>query len=258
MHCSDGRAFHSRTGGCSCAFAGVYSPFVAGIISVISKITADLLFPPQCALCDAGGTPLCDPCAEALQRADGQRCHRCWMPLGAAAICRHCIDVPPAFSSIRAAYVMEGGARRLAHELKYEGLTSLAAPMARLMHDAVEVSSIDVVAAVPLHRGRERSRGYNQAHELARHLAALVALPCDSRALRRTRDTEPLAKTMHREERRAIVAGAFAAPPERVEGRRVLLVDDVVTTGATLDACARTLLDAGAAEVRCATWARAD
>jgi predicted amidophosphoribosyltransferase len=76
--------------------------------------------------------------------------------------------------------------------------------------------------------------------------------------MRRTRDTEPLAKTMRREERRAIVAGAFAARPDRVDGRRVLLVDDVVTTGATLDACARALLDAGAVEVRCLTWARAD
>ena len=236
----------------------VYSPVVTSIISGISKVAADLLFPPQCALCDAGGTLLCAACAESLPPADGPRCGRCWMPAAGAAICRHCIDAPPAFSSIRAAYVMDAGARRLAHELKYDGLTSLAGPMAHLMHAAVEVNGIDLVTAVPLHRGRERSRGFNQAHELARRFAALAAVPSDGRAVKRTRDTEPLAKTMHREERRAIVARAFAARRERVEGRRILLIDDVVTTGATLDSCSRALLDVGAKDVRCVTWARAD
>jgi ComF family protein len=231
---------------------------VANVLSGISKIAADLLFPPSCALCDAGGALLCDACADALPRADGHRCERCWMPIGRDAICQHCIETPPAFTSIRAAFAMEDGARRLAHELKYDGLTSLAEPMARLMHAAVAIADVDIVVAVPLHRGRERSRGFNQSHELARHLAELAGLPCEGHAMRRTRDTEPLAKTMHREERRAIVEGAFAARAERVDGRRMLLVDDVVTTGATLDACARALLEAGAAEVRCVTWARAD
>ena len=231
---------------------------MANVIGGITRIAADLLFPPACALCDAGGTLLCDACATALPRADGRRCDRCWMPVSHGVVCRHCVDNPPAFASTRAAYVMDGGARRLAHELKYDGLTSLAEPMARLMADAAPVHGIDLIVGVPLHRGRERSRGFNQSHELARHLAALAGVPCDASAVRRTRDTAPLAKTMHREERRAIVEGAFSARRERVEGRRVLLVDDVVTTGATLDACARALLDAGAVEVRCVTWARAD
>jgi ComF family protein len=231
---------------------------MASLVGGISRIAADLLFPPSCALCDAGGTLLCDACAAAMPRADGRRCDRCWMPVSRGGLCRHCIEARPAFASIRAAYVMEDGARRLAHELKYDGLTSLAEPMARLMSDAAPIGEVDLLVGVPLHRGRERSRGFNQSHELARHLAALAGVPCDAGAVRRRRDTEPLAKTMHRDERRAIVDGAFAARQARVEGRRVLLVDDVVTTGATLDACARSLLDAGAVEVRCVTWARAD
>ncbi len=99
---------------------------------------------------------------------------------------------------------MEEGARRLAHELKYEGLTSLAGPMAALM--AGPALPADIVMPVPLHRRRERSRGFNQATELAKHLARTKGLPLDAGALLRVRDTAPLAKTMHREERQAIVA----------------------------------------------------
>lgn len=180
------------------------------------------------------------------------------MPLARGAVCLHCAERQPAFLSVRAAFVMEGGARRLAHELKYEGMTSLAEPMALLMAPLVDPEVTDLVVPVPLHRGRERRRGYNQAALIAKHLAASAELPSDGRAIRRIRPTTPLAKTMRRDERRAIVEGAFAAEPGRVTGRRVLLIDDVVTTGATLDVCAEALLAAGAADVSCLTWARAD
>ncbi len=228
------------------------------ILERVSRLGLDLLFPPQCAICGRGGTLLCDRCAAVLPLADGSRCERCWVPMRDGALCHHCVAQPPAFVSLRAAFVMDGDARRLAHELKYEGLTSLAEPMAALMAEEIDMSGADLVVPVPLHRRRERARGYNQAAALVRHLAVAAGLPAEMRAARRVRDTAPLAKTMHRDERRAIVAGAFTADRRRVEGRRVLLVDDVVTTGATLDACARALLAAGAASVRCATWARAD
>jgi ComF family protein len=128
--------------------------------------------------------------------------------------------------------------------------------MAALMATALDAEDIDLMVPVPLHWRRERSRGYNQSRELARQLSPLLGLPVEAKAARRTRATAPLAKTMHREERRRIVAGAFAARPEMVAGRNILLVDDVVTTGATLDACASALMDAGAKIVRCVTWAR--
>lgn len=230
---------------------------MAKLIEDLSRIAADLLFPAQCALCDAGGLPLCAACVDALPCAGGERCDRCWTPVSGETLCSHCQAVPPAFSSIRAAFVMDAGARRLVHELKYEGLTSLAAPMAALMAPLLPPQQSQILIPVPLHGSRERARGYNQSAELARHLSRIAGVACDPRALRRTRNTEPLAKTMHRDERRAIVAGAFAARRERVGGRRVVLVDDVVTTGATLDACARVLLDAGAADVCGITWARA-
>lgn len=162
------------------------------------------------------------------------------------------------FASLRAAFVMDGGARRLTHELKYGGLTSLAEPMGRLMCQHLGESDADLVVPLPLHPSRERTRGYNQAALLAREIARHAGLPFDPAAVRRVRATTPLVKTMHREERLAIVRGAFSARRDSVDGRAILLVDDVVTTGATLDACSEALLAAGAAGVRCLTWARAD
>lgn len=229
------------------------------MISRAGRIALDLLFPPKCALCGAHETLLCDICASLLPATAGDRCEQCWMPVVAgAAVCPHCLAEPPTFAQVRAPYVMAAGARELAHQLKYEGLTSLAEPMARLMADAADIALADVIVPVPLHPGRERSRGYNQAAELARHLGVHAGRPVETRAVRRVRDTAPLARGMHRDERRAIIAGAFRADESRALDRRILLVDDVVTTGATLDACARALLDAGAASVRCLTWARAD
>ncbi len=152
---------------------------------------------------------------------------------------------------------MEEGARQLVHQLKYQGLSALGEPMAALMTNSLDFDC-DLVVPVPLHRGRMRSRGYNQSALLGGHFARAVGLSFDAGAARRIRATKPLAKSMHRDERRAIVAGAFAGRPERVDGRRILLVDDVVTTGATLDACATALLEAGAAAVDCLTFARAD
>lgn len=223
-----------------------------------SRVALDLLFPPRCAICRAGGTMLCPDCIADLPPADGRRCERCWMPVARATLCPDCTESPSAFVSTRAAYVMDGAARRLAHELKYEGMTALAEPMARLMFELFGTEAIDAVAPVPLHRSRVRSRGFNQAEELAKHIAGYAGLPFAKRAARRVRATAPLVKTMHREERTAIMRGAFEAEPAHVEDKRVLLVDDVVTTGATLDSCAEALRSAGAREVRCITWARAD
>jgi ComF family protein len=228
------------------------------IVSKATRVAADLLFPAQCALCGRMGDMLCGACAAELPRAVHPRCHRCWLPRRFPGSCRHCIEHVPAFSQLRAAYVMDDGARRLAHELKYEGMTALAEPMALRMLEEFAVSDADLVVPVPLHRSRERARGYNQAAMLARQIAKLTGIDADERAARRVRDTAPLVKTMHRDERLAIMRGAFEARRERVEGRRILLVDDVATTGATLDSCARALRDAGARDVRALTWARAD
>lgn len=232
---------------------------MGNVLERASRAAIDLLFPAQCTLCGTAGALVCAQCVDALPPADGRRCVRCWTSLARHEACGNCGERMPVFASLRAAYVMEEGARSLVHQLKYNGLSALAPPMAMLMVATVRTDGDpDLVVAVPLHRGRQRSRGYNQAAALGRDVARASGLAFDAGAMRRTRATAPLARTMRRDERRAIVEGAFTADRRRVDGRSILLIDDVVTTGATLDVCAEALLAAGAVRVTCMTFARAD
>lgn len=232
-------------------------PAPASLLDRASRLALDLLFPPQCALCRTGGAALCDLCVATLPLASEPRCEICWDDLKAGSICRHCEEAPLAFEQVRAPYEHADGARELVHLLKYDNLTSLAEPMAREMLPLADDAACDLIVPIPLHGSRLRSRGYNQAALLAKHLARDLNLPLVAKAARRTRATKPLAQSMDRHERRRIVAGAFTADPARVGGRRILLIDDVVTTGATLDECASALRTAGATTVRALTFVRA-
>jgi ComF family protein len=150
--------------------------------------------------------------------------------------------------------------REAVHALKYNHLSALARPMAAPMAAYLEAEAlpVDIVVPVPLFGRRQRLRGYNQSALLAREVTRLLGLPLAERGLGRRRDTLPQARSVDAEARRRNVAGAFVGEKRRVEGRRVLLVDDVMTTGATLDACAQALRQAGAASVWALTFARED
>ncbi len=227
------------------------------LLARTSRIALDLLFPPQCAVCRAAGSVLCAYCIAVLRLAEGPRCERCWDDLKRGSLCRHCLDTPPAFESVRAAFAFDDTSRQLVHLLKYDGLTSLAEPMGRLMASQVVAGSVDLIVPVPLHARRQRSRGYNQATLLARQIARETGLALDPKAARRVRATKPLAQSMDRDERRSIVEGVFESVSDGVEGRSILLVDDVVTTGATLQACSLALKQSGAASVRAVAFVRA-
>ena len=148
----------------------------------------------------------------------------------------------------------------LVRALKYRGATALAEPMAKSLASTVGSYGIDadVIVPVPLSGMRRRTRGYNQAEELARALGRRLDMAVWPSALERRRDTPPQARSADAEERRRNVAGAFHANDPDIAGRRVLLVDDVTTTGATLAACATALKTAGARSVRALTFARED
>jgi predicted amidophosphoribosyltransferase len=212
---------------------------------------ADFLFPPRCAVCAADGALLCDDCRAAFTPAAPPRCARCWNPSDdpAAAICARCRLNPPPLRSLRAAFVFQGAARRAVLAVKYQHLTATAAPMLEGADLTDLPPDVDLVTAVPMPGGRRRRRGYNQAAVFGRLLAERLGRPFDERALRRRRRTPQQVRQPNRAARLANVRGAFAADPGRVDGRAVLVVDDVTTSGATLNACAEVLLAAGAAAV---------
>jgi len=164
------------------------------------------------------------------------------------------------FDRLRSFGAFDGALRELIHLFKYGGVVPLATPLASLLgivvHNEPTLAAVDVVVPVPLHPRRQRLRGYNQAEYLARKLANQLALPLDARSFVRIRDTASQTGLTPRQ-RRENVRGAFAVRARSpFDAKRILLVDDVCTTGATLNACARTLKRAGASEVQAVTLAR--
>lgn len=217
---------------------------------------ADLFFPQRCVGCERRASDLlCRNCFEALPHVGRPVCARCGMPTAFETfVCDACKGVDFGFESARAPLRYEGVGEEVVHALKYRGYTRvverLAAPLMLGVLDPGE--RFDAVVPVPLHRSRLRRRGFNQAELLARGVAAGLNTPVSDklRSVRRTRDQVDLSAA----ERRANVEGAFAVR-ERVRGR-ILLVDDVFTTGATTSECAETLLRGGAEEVHAVSLCR--
>jgi ComF family protein len=218
----------------------------------------DLVYPPRCAACGepAGDGPFCEVCAGAVDPVP-PGCGRCGQP-GPDVLCGACHAAPPAFDAVRAGGLLGGPLADAIHALKYRNRPALARPLGAWLAARAPLASGAVVVSVPLARGRRVERGYDQAALLADHLArAAGAGPRRLRAvLRRVRETPPqVGRT--RAERARNVAGAFEARPA-VAGKDVVLVDDVVTTGATADAAAAALRRAGARSVVVVALARAE
>jgi ComF family protein len=218
----------------------------------------DVLLPRDCSAC-AAPLPLgharivCDACWRTFRMPVDTLCARCGIPLPLASTCTACVVHPPAYDLARSLglYLAHGGGlnplARAVRALKFHGhrgvATALGAPLARL----VPLPRAGIVVPVPLHPSRLRERGYNQAAILARAVGRCARLPTRLRGLVRRRPT-PSQAHLDAAARRANLAGAFTA---RVPfgGADVVLVDDVLTTGATADACARALRAAGAAQI---------
>ncbi len=211
----------------------------------------DALFPRRCAGCGDGPWPFCPRCLADLVPLGRPRCERCGVSSSrAVASCRHC--PPPSIAQARAAFSFEGPARAAIHRLKFAGWRPVAEALGAAMAEAWDLEA-DVLTWVPLSRRRRAARGFDQAQALGRVVARRVELPIVG-LLRRSRDAGTQARRGGRE-RRLAMHGAFEARAEVPE--RVLLVDDVLTTGATAGACAEALLAAGARRVLLLTAARA-
>lgn len=229
---------------------------------MVARAVLALVLPPRCPGC--GGTVsdtgrFCRACWGDLDFIGPPWCAACNVPFdgdrGDQATCAACLRQPPLHAGIRAAVAYGPVARRVALRLKYGGRTAYAGVAAALMLRHLPADA-DLLVPVPLHRWRAWRRGYNQAGLLAMALARRSGTRCEVAALHRWRPTVPL-KGLGRRERRRVLAGVIRARPgAAIAGRHVVLVDDVVASGATVDACTAALLKAGAARVTVLAWAR--
>jgi len=234
---------------------------------------ASVLLPAGCRICDqlmphASRVPICDECLASFEPLPRKVCESCGSPQRAFNIqedsrylCPACQNKTYAFHRARSFAFYDRAMVRAILLLKFERMEPLAAWFAARLAEKVaqegELLRADVIVPVPLHRLRQKERGYNQADLIARALAKRLRLPREPVLLMRTRP-RPDKRVLSLEERWASVRGAFATRPgSQVDNRRVLLVDDVMTTGATLDACSRALREAGAKTVLGLTVARA-
>jgi ComF family protein len=220
-------------------------------VTKLKRIALDLLFPQWCVGCGREGDYICHACRQLLLTITPPLCPRCGRPQPEGVLCPGCVNWQAEIDGIRSPFRFDGVMRQTIHELKYQNLRAIAVPLAELLHDYLRENPMpgEVLVPVPLHRKRWRERGYNQSTLLARELGRLIGLPVVDDCLVRRQHTPPQARTNSVGERRSNVAGAFNCSDQRLKGKQVLLIDDVATSGATLNACAGALKYAGAVSV---------
>jgi ComF family protein len=231
---------------------------------------ADLIFPPRCITCseileEHGPLPFCSRCAAGIRFIRSPLCPCCGIPFPVAEdqdhLCGECLANQRPYAVARAVGRYEDTLLKAIHLFKYRGKIGIGQVLGKIMACFAggiwDMHTFSVIIPVPLHRHRLRQRGFNQAVILARELAKRFSLPLDFMTLQRERFTAPQVG-MGREDRTVNVKGAFAVrKTERVAGRRILLVDDVCTTGSTIHECASVLIRAEAEAVAVLTLARA-
>ena len=229
--------------------------------SRLYRTLLDFALPPRCGGCGAivdDVDSFCAGCWRSLEFLSSGGCGRCGLPLKAtdAELCGACLAKPPRLDRIRAAVAYDDISRSIALRLKYGRKVALARTMSRYMAPLMGEYPEALLVTVPLHRSRLWRRGFNQSAIVAKVLAKQAGLEVRIDALKRIRPTPPL-KGLNMRQRRRTVAGAFRANPAvELRGRTVVLIDDVLTTGSTANACARVLKKAGAGRVELISWAR--
>lgn len=234
--------------------------FPSNILSVAGALL-DAVMPPRCLKCGevVGNTgALCAPCFDKISFITSPLCQSCGVPFSDvylespdALVCGACVETPPVFERARAVIVYNDDSRSLITRFKYADRTDLAPAFARWMTRVGGdlLVDADVILPVPLHRWRLLTRTYNQSAYLARRIAKLSGVPAEYGVLRRVRATPSQGGLSAAARRRNVAAAFVIKKPDAVTGKRVVLVDDVLTTGATLNACARVLRQSGAAAV---------
>jgi competence protein ComFC len=218
----------------------------------------DFFFPRRCVGCGKMGDFLCARCRKKLPWLLPPFCQKCGKPESSGPLCATCWGWHSQITGIRSPFRFEGIIRQAIHELKYNSLKAISSCLAILMADYLRDKPIhgEVLVPVPLHPRRLRQRGYNQSGLLARELGRLISLPVAEGNLYRLKNSSPQARAETVEDRRENVKGAFACRDKKLRKRHVILIDDVCTSGATLEACATAVKAAGALSVWGLTLAR--
>ena len=218
----------------------------------------DWLYPPICGGCGVFGSRWCIPCAQKTIPIMPPICPVCGNPNVNHNACDRCRSSPPLYTSLRSYCAFTGSIREAIHQLKYQQNIGLGEVLARLMIFRLKKLNwaLDLITPVPLGLVRFKERGYNQATLLARPISLFFKIPFSSHALSRTRETRTQVG-LSVKERMENMSGAFQANNKLVDGKNILVVDDVATSGATFNACAKALLDVGASKVFGLSLARA-
>jgi len=240
-----------------------------GILSSLGEGFLDLIYPSNIYCISCGNIidksrpyALCDACVRSLKWANGRTCSRCGRILhgdGGPDLCTGCTDADHAFEKGFTCVEYGAAERELIHRFKYRDKAYLGRKMAEIMFDRIEPEELeaDLIIPVPMFPRKEKLRGYNQAAILAAVLAKRMGIPYAGGLLVRTVETEAMSR-LGALDRRKNIREVFSVPRDqtsRLAGKTILLVDDIYTTGSTADACASTLLEAGAARIFVFTFA---
>ena len=231
---------------------GIFSP------GRLAEAAVDFFFPKQCVGCGKAGAFFCSNCMEKLPRLSPPICPKCGKPEASGIMCPRCRQAKSEIDGIRSPFLFDNVMRKAIHQFKYYNLKAISSCLAQLLADYLVTNPLpgEVLVPVPLHPKRLKQRGYNQSSLLARELSKLVNLPVIENCLIRAKPGQPQVKTSSVEERQKNVIDAFVGRDERVSGKQIILIDDVCTSGATLESCARALKDRGAFSVWGLTLAR--
>jgi len=222
------------------------------------ELAVDSFFPRQCVGCGKVGGFLCPECLGKLPRLLPPLCPNCGRSQASGIVCPDCRQRQTEIDGIRSPFKFDEVIRKAIHQLKYRNLKAISPCLAELLADYLRSNSLpgEALVCVPLHPRRLRERGYNQSSLLAKELGKSIDLPVIEDCLIRVKQAQPQVRAVDVEERRRNVADAFVCRDEKVGGKQIILIDDVCTSGATLESCAAALKSKDATSVWGLTLAR--